>query len=61
VLEDTNHDWLAAIGIIHNPEPVLCPSNCNIQAFELPRPKSKPSDVWKIDFVTDLVDKRCIF
>ena len=60
MLEDTNHDWLAAIGIIHNPEPVLCPSNGNIQAFELSRPKSK-AYVQKTDFVTDLVDKWCIF
>jgi hypothetical protein len=62
-LDDTNHDWFAAIGIVHNPEPVLCPSNGDIQTFELPEPKSKllMSGVWKTDFVTGLVDKRCIF
>ena len=35
--ENTNHDWLTGIGIVHNPDPVLCPSNGDIQAFELPK------------------------
>ncbi len=60
MLESTNHDWLTGIIIIDNPEPVLCPSNGNIQTFELQRLESKSSDALKADAVTDLMDKRCI-
>jgi hypothetical protein len=44
-LGSTNHDWFGLFGIVHNPEPVLCPSEGDIQTFELPKLGSKASDV----------------
>jgi hypothetical protein len=34
-LESTDHDWLALFRIVHNPKPVLCPSNRDIETFKL--------------------------
>ena len=34
-LESTNHDWLALFRIVHNPVPVLCPRDRDIETFKL--------------------------
>lgn len=61
MLKSTNHDGLAGIGVVDNPESVLRPGNGDIEAFKLRRLGSKSSDALKTDGVTDLMDKRCVF
>jgi hypothetical protein len=44
----TDHDRLASVGIVHNPEPVFGPGNGNIQTFELSKQQCQGSDVRKM-------------
>ena len=60
-MKNTNHDGLAGIGVVDNPESVLRPGNGDIEAFKLQWLGGKSSDVLKTDAVTDLMDKGCVF
>jgi len=59
-LKSTNHDGLAGIGVVDNPESALRPGNGDIETFKLRRQGGKCSDVLKADAVTDLMDKGCV-